>query len=98
MEAAVGREVRRAGLRYQDYLDLMENVRTIARKDKLDPWKAARCYWKSSKMIIRAIKPSTRARTAVRRSPPKIIGIGPIRTTPPADIRSDRPLPSCGPG
>ncbi len=41
LEAAVGREVRRAGLRYQDYLDLMENVRTIARKDKLDPWKAA---------------------------------------------------------
>lgn len=41
LEAAVGREVRRADLRYQDYLDLMENVRTIARKDKLDPWKAA---------------------------------------------------------
>jgi len=41
VEAAVGREVRRAGLRYQDYLDLMENVRTIARKDKVDAWKAA---------------------------------------------------------
>lgn len=42
LETAVGREVRRAGLRYQDYLDLMEDVRVIARKDKLDPWKAAR--------------------------------------------------------
>lgn len=41
LEAAVGREVRRAGLRYQDYLDLMEAVRVIARKQKLDPWKAA---------------------------------------------------------
>jgi len=42
LEAAVGREVRRAGLRYQDYLELMEAVRVIARKQKLDPWKAAR--------------------------------------------------------
>lgn len=42
LETSVGREVRRAGLRYQDYLDLMEAVRIIARKDKLDPWKAAR--------------------------------------------------------
>ena len=40
-EAAVGREVRRAGLQYQDYLDIMEAVRAFARKDKLDPWKAA---------------------------------------------------------
>jgi len=42
LEAAVGREVRRAGLRYQDYLDIMEAVRVITRKDKLDPWKAAK--------------------------------------------------------
>lgn len=41
LEAAVGREVRRAGLNYQDYLDLMEAVRAISRKEKLDPWKAA---------------------------------------------------------
>ncbi len=41
LETAVGREVRRAGLQYQDYLDIMEAVRAFARKDKLDPWKAA---------------------------------------------------------
>ena len=41
LETAVGREVRRAGLRYQDYLDIMEAARVLARKDKLDPWKAA---------------------------------------------------------
>jgi hypothetical protein len=41
LETAIGREVRRAGLRYQDYLDVMEAVRVLARKDKLDPWKAA---------------------------------------------------------
>jgi len=41
LETAVGREVRKAGLRYQDYLDIMEAARVIARKDKLDPWKAA---------------------------------------------------------
>jgi len=41
LEAAVGREVRRAGLQYQDYLDIMEAVRVVARKDKVDPWKAA---------------------------------------------------------
>lgn len=41
LEAAVGREVRRAGLQYQDYLDIMEAVRVVARKDKLDPWKSA---------------------------------------------------------
>lgn len=39
LETAVGREVRRAGLQYQDYLDIMEAVRAFARKDKLDPWK-----------------------------------------------------------
>ncbi|MHC1679667.1 MAG: hypothetical protein AB9860_00225 [Methanomassiliicoccales archaeon] len=41
LETAVGREVRRAGLRYQDYLDIMEAARVITRRDKLDPWKAA---------------------------------------------------------
>lgn len=41
LESAVGREVRRAGLRYQDYLDIMEAVRVVSRKDKLDPWEAA---------------------------------------------------------
>ncbi len=41
LETAVGREVRRAGLQYQDYLDIMEAVRAFARKDKLDLWKAA---------------------------------------------------------
>jgi hypothetical protein len=41
LETAVGREVRRAGLQYQDYLEIMEAVRVTARKDKLDPWKAA---------------------------------------------------------
>ncbi len=40
LETAIGREVRRAGLQYQDYLEIMEAVRAIARKDKLDPWKA----------------------------------------------------------
>ncbi|HNU35459.1 MAG TPA: hypothetical protein PKJ15_02575 [Methanomassiliicoccales archaeon] len=42
LEAAVGREARRAGLQYQDYLDIMEAVRVVARKDKVDPWKAAK--------------------------------------------------------
>ncbi len=42
LETAMGREVRRAGLNYQDYLELMEAVRAISRKEKLDPWKAAR--------------------------------------------------------
>jgi hypothetical protein len=41
LEGAVGREVRRAGLQFQDYLDIMEAVRVVARKDKADPWKAA---------------------------------------------------------
>ncbi len=41
LETAAGREVRRAGLLYQDYLDIMEAVRAMVRKDKLDPWKAA---------------------------------------------------------
>lgn len=42
LEMAVGREVRRAGLRYQDYLDIMEAARVLARKQKSDPWKAAK--------------------------------------------------------
>ncbi|NLX46775.1 MAG: hypothetical protein GXY70_01185 [Euryarchaeota archaeon] len=41
LEVAVGRETRRAGMRYQDYLEVMEAVRGMARKRKLDPWKAA---------------------------------------------------------
>ncbi|HSV56427.1 MAG TPA: hypothetical protein VLH39_04895 [Magnetospirillaceae bacterium] len=41
-ETAIGREVRRAGLRYQDYLDVMEAVRVKARKERTDAWKAAR--------------------------------------------------------
>jgi len=40
LETAVGREVRRAGLQYQDYMGIVEAVRAIARKEKLDPWKA----------------------------------------------------------
>jgi len=42
VENAVSREARRAGLRYQDYLDIMEAVRVLSRKDKLDPWMAAK--------------------------------------------------------
>ena len=41
VETAVGREVRRAGLQYSAYLEIMEAVRERARKEKLDPWKAA---------------------------------------------------------
>jgi hypothetical protein len=41
VETAVGREVRRAGLQYSAYLELMEAVRERARKEKYDPWKAA---------------------------------------------------------
>ncbi len=42
LETAVGREVRRAGLQYQDYLDIMEAAREVARKEKMDLWKAAK--------------------------------------------------------
>ncbi len=41
VETAVGREVRRAGMQYMAYLEIMEAVRERARKEKLDPWKAA---------------------------------------------------------
>lgn len=41
LETAVGREVRRAGLSYQDYLEIMDAARAVARKDRSDPWKAA---------------------------------------------------------
>ncbi|HSA34982.1 MAG TPA: hypothetical protein P5202_00310 [Methanomassiliicoccales archaeon] len=41
LEKALGREARRAGLQYQDYLDVMEAVRSVAKKKKLDPWAAA---------------------------------------------------------
>ena len=38
LERAVGREARRAGLLYQDYLDIMEGVREFSRKCGQDPW------------------------------------------------------------
>lgn len=38
MEQAVGREVRKAGLPYQDYLEVVTVVRDHARKHKLDLW------------------------------------------------------------
>lgn len=41
LETAIGREVRRAGLPYAAYLEIMEAARERARKEKLDPWKAA---------------------------------------------------------
>lgn len=41
-ETAVGREARRAGMNYQDYLDIMQAVRDRARRDRCDPWQAAR--------------------------------------------------------
>ncbi len=42
VEEAVGREARRAGLAYQDYLTIMDTVRERARRDKIDPWGAAK--------------------------------------------------------
>lgn len=41
LEQALGREARRAGLIYQDYLDIMTEVRARARKDGSDAWDAA---------------------------------------------------------
>jgi len=40
VEMAVGREMRRMGLGYQDYLEAMEAVRETARRRGLPPWKA----------------------------------------------------------
>jgi hypothetical protein len=40
VEKAVGREVRRAGLLYQDYLDIMQGLRDLSRRRKLEPWDA----------------------------------------------------------
>jgi hypothetical protein len=41
LEQAVGREARRAGMTYQDYMVIMELVREHARKNKLDAWDSA---------------------------------------------------------
>jgi hypothetical protein len=41
VERAVGREVRKADLTYQDYMEIMELVRAHARKHKLDSWESA---------------------------------------------------------
>ncbi len=42
LERAVGREVRRAGLSYHDYMNIMETIRSQARKHKLDMWELAK--------------------------------------------------------
>jgi len=49
LEAAVGREARRAGLTYQDYMVIMELVREHARKNKLDAWGSAKVILKDQK-------------------------------------------------
>ncbi|HUT28080.1 MAG TPA: hypothetical protein VMW85_08555 [Methanomassiliicoccales archaeon] len=41
LERAVGREVRKVELSYQDYMEIMEMVRAHARKHKLDDWESA---------------------------------------------------------
>lgn len=46
LEQAVGREVRRAGLAYQVYLEIMETVRDHARKHKTDPWESVKVVLK----------------------------------------------------
>lgn len=46
LEQAIGREVRKAGLSYQDYLELMAAVRDHARKHKLDLWESAEAVLK----------------------------------------------------
>jgi len=42
IEEAVGREVRKVGLTYHDYMTIMDTVRDRARRDKVDPWDAAK--------------------------------------------------------
>jgi len=42
LEMAVGRETRRAGLTYQDYMEIVERVRECARKEKIEVWVAAK--------------------------------------------------------
>ena len=42
LEQAVGREARRAGLVYADYMEIVQSVRETARKEKADPWAAAK--------------------------------------------------------
>ncbi|MCX6650047.1 MAG: hypothetical protein NT131_00060 [Methanomassiliicoccales archaeon] len=49
LEQAVGREVRRAGLSYQDYMEIMETVRKKARRTKLDAWDSAKAISKEQK-------------------------------------------------
>jgi hypothetical protein len=46
LEQAVGREVRRAGLSYPDYLEIVDAVRDHARKHKLDAWESAEALLK----------------------------------------------------
>lgn len=48
--------------------------------------------------MIRAARPTTNASSAVRRSLPSTIGIGPINTTPPMDGRSGGPVDPLGTG
>ena len=38
VEQALGREFRKAGLIYQDYLETMDEVRAHSRKNKMDCW------------------------------------------------------------
>jgi len=49
LEQAVGREVRRAGLTYQNYMAIMELVRVHARKNNLDAWDSAQAISKEQK-------------------------------------------------
>jgi hypothetical protein len=46
IEQALGREARRAGLSYADYLEVAEAVRERARKDRNEAWEAAKALSK----------------------------------------------------
>lgn len=46
LEQAIGREVRKASLSYQDYLEVVAAVRDHARKHKLDLWESAEAVLK----------------------------------------------------
>ncbi|MCG7840719.1 MAG: hypothetical protein MIO87_02285 [Methanomassiliicoccales archaeon] len=41
LEKALGREIRKVKLSYEDYVEIMEMVRAHARKHKLDAWESA---------------------------------------------------------
>jgi len=49
LEQALGREFRKAGLIYQDYLDTMDEVRTHSRKNKVDSWDSVKAVLEQDK-------------------------------------------------